>query len=265
LDQNQRMRNECKSLVAALLLCLMHTSLFAQSTSTNAGSGFIYNTEKVYDFRLHSNRGLGFFYQKGKIVSYYKTTFYQIGVSELRLPKEFKQGNDPAISRTFRPYVYGKQNNLVALRVSYGTKRYFSEKAKRKGVAVGMSYSLGGTLGLAKPYYLALRRPAPDQPGTSRIVAEKYSEENADLFLDESKIVGALSFFKGITETSLQPGAHASLATHLDWGAFDAVVKGMEVGIMADFFPTAPQLLVSDENQRLFLNFYASMQLGRRK
>jgi hypothetical protein len=240
------------------------TQLKAQ-TNLPTGKGFVYSQEKIYDFRLHSNRGIGFFYQKGKIDTYYKTTFYQFGLSELRSAKEYKQGSDPALTRTFRPFVYGKRNTVFALRGSYGTKRYFSEKAKRKGVAVGMSSTFGGTLGLVKPYYLALRRPAVDQPGVSRVVSEKYSADNADLFLDESRIIGASSFVKGINELSIAPGANASVAMHLDWGAFDSMVKGMEVGAMVDFFPTKLPLLVLEDNQRLFLNFYVSVQLGRRK
>jgi hypothetical protein len=32
-----------------------------------------------------------------------------------------------------------------------GEKKYFSEKAKRRGVAVGVNYEIGATLGLLKP------------------------------------------------------------------------------------------------------------------
>ena len=40
------------------------------------------------------------------------------------------------------------------LRVGMGAKRYFSEKAKRKGIAIGINYQAGVSLGLLKPYYL---------------------------------------------------------------------------------------------------------------
>jgi hypothetical protein len=245
------------------LLCLV--SRASAQSDLSSGPGFVYNSERVYDLRLHSNRGAGLFYQRGKILTYYKTTFYQLGFSELRSAKEYRQGSDPSLTRQFRPYIYGKQNNVFAVRGSYGTKRYFSEKAKRKGVAVGMSYSVGGTLGLVKPYYLALRRPAPDLPNISRIVTEKYSEDNANLFLDDNRIVGAASFFKGFDELSVIPGGNASCAIHLDWGAFDSFLRGMEVGAMLDIFPRQLPLIVSEENNRIFLNFYVSMQLGRRK
>ena len=258
------MQKEVLYIVVFALCTLLGVQGHAQSSSTS-GVGFLYNKEKVYDFRLHSNKGIGFFYQKGTIQTYYKTTFYQLGISELKNPKEFKQGSDPSLTRAFRPYVFGKQNAAFALRAAYGAKKYFSEKAKRKGVVVGMSYSFGGTLGLLKPYYIALRRPAVDQPGVSRLVSEKYSADNADLFLDDSRIIGASSFFKGIDEINFSPGANASIAAHLDWGAFDPFVKAMEVGMMVDFFPTQLPIIVSDENQRLFINFYVSVQLGKRK
>lgn len=251
--------------LAAFSAFMFVTGAISAQQLPSKGVGFLYNKEKVYDFRFHTNKGVGFGYQKGKILTYYKTTFYQIGVSELKHPKEFRQGSDPALTRSYRPYTYGKQNNFFAIRGAYGTKRYFSEKAQRKGVAVGMSYSFGGTLGILKPYYLALRRPYPDQPGLSRVVSERYSESNADLFLDDSRIIGASSFFKGFSQIQMRPGINAAIATHLDWGAFDEFLKALEVGLMIDFFPTKLPILVSEENQRLFLNFYCSAQLGKRK
>lgn len=254
-----------KYLLSLLLTCTLLGAVEVLAQSFQSSPGFLYSSERIYDLRLHTNRGGGLFYQRGKILTYYKTTFYQIGFSELRTPREYRQGSDPSLTRQFRPYVYGKQNNVFAVRGSKGAKRYFSEKAKRKGVAVGMSYSLGGTLGVVKPYYLALRKAAPDQPNVSRVVAEKYSESNADLFLDDNKIIGAASFFKGFDALSIIPGANASCAIHLDWGAFDSFMRGMEVGAMLDLFPREVPLLVSDDNQRIFLNFYVSMQLGRRK
>ncbi len=254
-----------KYLYSLLLTCSLTGAVEVLAQSGSNSVGFIYNSERVYDIRFHTNRGAGLFYQRGKILTYYKTTFYQFGITELRLAREHRQGSDPSLTRNFRPYIYGKQNNVFAIRASKGAKRYFSEKAKRKGVAVGMSYSLGGTLGLVKPYYLALRRPVPDQPNISRVVAEKYSEDNAHLFLNDSKIIGAASFLKGFDDLSIIPGANASCAIHLDWGAFDSFLRGMEVGAMLDVFPRQLPLMVTEENQRIFLNFYVSMQLGKRK
>ena len=226
------------------------------------GVGIIYNRETTFNFRLTTNRGWGTGVEFGKLRTYYKTTCFNISLGELKNPKEQRQSADPQVSRSFRPYVYGKQNNLFMLRVGWGAKRYFSEKAKQKGVAMGMNYSFGPSLGLLKPYYLALRYIG-DTPGESRVIHEKYSEENAIYFLDNSRILGASPFTKGFSELSFLPGGNASIALHMDWGAFDEFVKALEIGLSLDvFFKNAPILV--DQNSPMFFNFFVNLQLGKR-
>ncbi|HRI58804.1 MAG TPA: hypothetical protein PK228_03750 [Saprospiraceae bacterium] len=227
------------------------------------GVGIVYNRETTFNFKLTTNRGFAAGMEFGKLRTYYKTTCFNISIGELKNAKEQRQSADPQVSRSFRPYVFGKQNNLFMLRGGWGAKRYFSEKAKQKGVAMGMNYSFGPTLGLLKPYYLALRRVG-DTPGQSRVTHEKYSEENADIFLDNTRILGASPFTKGFNELSLLPGANASIALHLDWGAFDEFVKAFEIGLMLDvFFKDAPILV--DQNSPMFFNFFINLQLGKRR
>lgn len=228
--------------------------------------GIIYNRETTFNMKLTTNRGFVPGMEFGRLRTYYKTTFFHLSVGEIKHHKEQRQSADPILSRSFRPFIFGKQNNFFAVRAGWGTKRYFSEKAKFKGVAVGMSYSFGPTLGLLKPYYLAICYPDPDRPGDCRIFHEKYSEENASLFLDENgRIKGASPFTRGFSELGIRPGANFSLAFHMDWGAFDELVKALEIGAMLDVFPTKIPILVGDENKQLFFNFFVNLQLGKRR
>jgi hypothetical protein len=227
------------------------------------GVGIIYNQETTFNFKLTTNRGWAAGMEFGRLNTYYKTKYFFFNVGEIKHHKEQRQSADPQVSRSFRPYAFGKQNNLLMLRGGWGAKRYFSEKAKQKGVALGMSYSFGPSLGLLKPYYLALRRVG-DAPGQSRVSHEKYSEANAEIFLDNTRILGASPFTKGFGEISFLPGANASIAVHVDWGAFDEFVKALEIGFMFDgFFKNAP--IMVEENTPLFFNFFVNLQLGKRK
>ena len=228
--------------------------------------GIVYNRETTFNLKLTTNRGFAPGLEFGRLRTYYKTTYYHISLGELKHPKEQRQSAEPVQSRSFRPYVFGKQNNFFALRGGWGVKRYFSEKAKHKGVAVGMSYAFGPTLGLLKPYYLAICYPDPDSPGDCRIFHEKYTSENANLFLDENgRIKGASPFTRGFSELGFLPGANLSLAFHMDWGAFDEFVKALEIGAMLDVFPKKVPILVSEDNNQLFLNFFVNLQLGKRR
>ena len=256
-----------RQIFTLLLLVLSIPSAESQIIKAPAaGAGIVYDRESSIQFRLSTNRGLAIGAEFGKLRTYYKTTFYQVSLGEIRHPKEQRQSPDPQVGRSFRSYIYGKRNNLLALRAGWGVKRYFSEKAKQKGVALGVSYTVGPTLGLLKPYHLALCYPSTDNPGACRIFHQSYSEENALIFLDEAgRIKGASAFTRGFKDISLTPGGNASAAIHMDWGAFDEVVKALEVGVMLDVFAQKTPILVSEENQRVFLNFFINMQFGKRR
>lgn len=254
-----------------LLSCLFFLALMGVANAQGVkppetGVGIVYNRETAINLKLTTNRGFAPGLEFGRLRTYYKTTFFHISLGELKHPKEQRQSAEPKSTRAFRPFVFGKQNNFFIARGGWGVKRYYSEKAKHKGVAVGISYSIGPSLGILKPYYLALLYSDPGNIN-GRIVHEKYSDENAALFLDKlgtGRIQGASPFTKGLGELSLMPGANASLAFHMDWGAFDEFVKALEIGAMLDVFPKAVPILVSEENSPLFLNFFINLQFGKR-
>jgi hypothetical protein len=246
--------------LALLLVPALPSLCFAQGQK----AGIVYNRETTFNATLGTNRAYVVGMEMGRLRTYDKSKVFRITLGEIKHPREVRQSSDPTVSRTFRSYVFGKQNNLFAIRTAWGTKQYLSEKAKQRGVAMGVNYQLGPTLGLIKPYYLALRYSS-DLPGQSKVIHQKYSEENAQIFLNTSRILGASPFTRGLSEVRLLPGANALIALHMDWGAFDEFVKAFEIGLIADLFiPSAP-LLIPGNNQRLFFNFFLNLQLGRRR
>ncbi len=227
--------------------------------------GFIYNRETTYNLRLATNRSFGFGMEWGRLRTYNKTKTMSLAISEIKHPKEQKQNAAPSVRRTSRPFVYGKKNSLFVLRSGWGTKRYFSEKAKQKGVAVGINYSIGPSLGLLKPYYLTLNLEGTSA-GTGRPTSVKYSERYHTDFLNNSKILGAAPFTQGLREMSVLPGGTASIAYHMDWGAFDEMVKALEIGLTVDVFARRAPIFVEDtQNQQVFFNFFVNLQFGKRR
>ncbi len=273
-------------LTLTFFLVLLVASATAQGTyrpKMNNTRGVVYNKEFTVDARLHTN-GMAVAANIGKIKSYYKTRYYHFEIGELKHEKEYRYSRDLTsnnFSRASGSYVFGKQNSLFALRAGIGTKRYLSEKASRKGLAIGINYEYGATLGFIKPYYLDIYPNDSNNRPTRKI---KYSEEEALNFLDADRIAGYSGFVKGLGEVSLAPGAHAKFGVHFDWGAFDEYVKAIEVGIMADFYIRNIPLMVDDatlplntnpprtleilpenvRNRPFFLNLYISLQLGKR-
>jgi hypothetical protein len=166
--------------------------------------------------------------------------------------------------------VYGKQNNFFALRGGYGQKKYLSDKARFKGVAVGINYEGGPTIGVLKPYYLILRYVS-ENFGQLNYRSERYSPENASRFLANENIFGADSFTKGLTQINIVPGLHAQGSLHFDFGTFDEFVKAVEVGAMVDFFfQEVPIMIESDltpsvQNSFAFVNLFVNVQFGKRR
>jgi hypothetical protein len=255
-----------RKLFACLTIALAALESQAQgSIAPQTNVGIVYNTERTFNLRLATNRNMAFGMEFGRLRTYNKTKTWQIGLGELKHPKEQRQSADPRASRAFRPYVYGKQNSLFVARAGWGAKRYYSEKAKQKGVAVGMSYSIGPSLGLLKPYYLALAHEGGSS-NTYRVIHQKYADSNADIFLDNTRVLGASPFTRGISEMSFLLGGNASIAYHMDWGAFDEMVKALEIGLMVDVFAKKAPVFVSDEqNKQVWINFFINFQFGKRR
>ncbi len=259
-------------LILCSTFCLVsaYSQTFQPKQFSTESKGVIYNKELAFNLRLHTN-GWAFGANIGKIESYYKTKFFNIEIGELKHPKEYRHSFDypnQFSGRTSKSFIFGKQNNLYAIRAGMGVKRYYSEKAKRRGVAVGVSYEAGPTLGLQKPYYLDFWRAQDGSASNIVIVSEKFDGTNADDFLNINRIYGASGFTRGFREIRPIPGVHGKLSVHFDWGAFDEFVKAFEAGIMVDvFFKTVP-ILVEDvefaENRPYFVNLYLTLQLGKR-
>ncbi len=258
-----------KKWICLLPVLFIMTLLSAQELETGQDSkGILYNKELTFDFRIHTNGLFAFGVNWGKIRTFYNTRFYHLEFTQLNHPKEIRQSVDYATNSPFNTksdaFIYGKRNNFYTLHFAWGQKRYFSEKANRKGVAVGMTYSFGPSLGLLKPYYLELIYTK--DLNEIELRTEKYTEENAGIFTDPTRIYGGAKFTKGVEETKIIPGGRAKIGLHFDKGAFDEFVRALEVGAMLDVYYKNVDIMVPnvDRNQFYFLNLYLAVQLGRR-
>lgn len=253
---------------ACLMSGIQAQTTFQPRKLSNDKKGIIYNKEVVSDFRLNTNSGWSLGAAWGDLKTYYLTRFYYVNIGELKHTKEFKDGT---FSSSYGSYIFGKQNNFFLLRTGIGEKRYFSEKDRKKGVAVGVSYRVGPTLGLLKPYYLdisPLESPVRGLYPYSK--PTKYSTTTSNDFLDKNKITGASGFTTGWGELKPQLGGNIMGSVHFDWGAYDEFVKAMEIGVMADIYMKKVPILVESptlnnvENRPFFINLFVNFQFGKR-
>ena len=229
--------------------------------------GVLYSKERSFDFRPHTN-GMALGVHFGKIKTYYKTLYHQFDLGFVRHPKEYRQtvsfNSGSPFTRSTGSFTYGKQNDLIIIRGGVGKKYYYSDKAKRKGVAVGIDYEVGPSIGMLKPYYLELSR-IKENGFSDYVSTERYTEENADVFLDETRIIGPASFFKGFGQFTFIPGLHGRLGAHFSLGAFDEYIKAFEIGVMVDAFFERVPIMIIENNSPVFINGYLSFQIGKRQ
>ena len=230
--------------------------------------GIVYRYEKAVDFSLHTH-GFMIGFNTGRILTYDKTRFYHFSLGYMRDPRERRQNkNIPLANMTSKSFAYGKLNSLYVLRAGIGRKKYLSEKAKRKGIALGYSYEVGPAIAMLKPNYLyLLYNETQNGMSVDELRAESYSAENADVFLDYNRIFGGGGFSRGWKELTFTPGLQARGGILFSLGAYDKYVKMLEVGIMADVFIKKIPILAETEavsNKPYFINLYLTLQLGSR-
>lgn len=229
--------------------------------------GVVFATESVYEARIHMN-GFAVSYRKGRLRSYYRTTYQGFEIGYIKDGREDRQNKNISITgeRLSSSFIYGKRSQFFAFRYFLGEKRYLSEKTRRKGVAVGFIYEGGVSLGLIKPYYLKVIRTESDRV-TRALETIKYSDETREDFLNHDDIYGGVGFFKGFNEVTPTVGAHGKIGMHLAIGAFEKNVKAVEVGLMLDIYPRKIPLLIERadiSNDFFFPKLYMSFQFGRR-
>lgn len=270
------------SLVVLLAAHLLSVVVVAQDQpnavappETLTDDDVVFRREFTIGAQLHSN-GFGISTHFSKIHNIFKKTVYEISLTDQHSPKERRQQSPYATTQgIIRGYVFGKQNSFYALNATIGRLRTVSEKARRSGVGIGWYYAGGVSLGLQKPYYLSvIRGIAPNN--TFIRTNEKYTPENASLFLNPDQIYSAAGFRYGWNEVRFFPGIQLKTAINFDWASYHEFVKAVEAGAMLNIYapdlggvfdgkPKGVQLMVGAPAQYFFTNLYLKFMIGRRQ
>jgi hypothetical protein len=219
----------------------------------------VYNKQTTMGIQARSN-GYGLFYEMGRMKSSLRTTLYRIDFTEIKHPKENKFQN---LSNPFlflsNPYIYGKVNNFFQLTMGAGQQRMLGQKGNKNGVAVSAVYQGGLALGLLKPYYVQI-----EDPGSDDLLYIKYSSADSALFLGPS-ILGSGGFWRGWNELKLQPGLFVKGALRFDYGRFNEVVSGIEVGVSAEMYAKDIPIMALQNDRPFFLQAHIALLFGKRK
>lgn len=216
----------------------------------------IYNRQSIFGLQFRTN-GYGAFFELGRMKSNRRTNIYRIDLTEIKHIKEEKLQNGGIFFGN--PFIYGKINNFYQVTLGFGQQYILGQKGNKNGVAVSAIYNGGLAIGLLKPYYLEVEDPVTGQNRTI-----KYSVADSSLFLGPT-IIGNGGFGKGWNELKMKPGAFVKTALRFDYGRFNEVVSGLEVGLSAEFYGSKIPQMVSQKDRQFFIQGYISILFGRRK
>lgn len=231
--------------------------------NSGAGTEFIYESNWSVNFRLRSDGWqLGGEYSKYK--TYSKSTIYQFDLGMYKHPKQVRQNKDPYAgwfnSNGIKPFIYGKQNSLIALHFAMGQRFLLAEKARRNGVMINYYYAGGVTLGLLKPYYL---RVCSDDLCTYYDVVT-YDPQVSNRFTSYDYIIGGAGFGVG-WKMKFRPGLHLKSGFQFDWSSQNNMIKAVDIGLSVDGYFSKVPMMVTEKNKFIFINAYVGISLGKKK
>ena len=216
----------------------------------------VYSKQSIFGFQLRTN-GYGVFYERGKMKSQRNTTLYGLEFNEIKNQKEDKLPNGTGGFSFGNPYIYGKINNFYSLQLGFGNQRILGQKGNKNGVALSLVYKGGLSIGLLRPYYIQV-----DDNGEAKTI--KYSAETDSLF-KFGYIIGGGGLGKGWGEMKMKPGAFAKTALRFDFGRFNEVVSGVEVGVSAEFYSAKIPIMLYQKDKQFFYQGHIAIMFGHRK
>jgi len=223
-----------------------------QSSMAQFSGDYEYSREMVWGIVKATNSGLigGFNFKYSKEL---KENIFHGGVIEIvniKHPQEQKY----FASETGNTFIWGKQNHLYSLRLSYLREFTFFKKASQQGVQVNGLVAAGPTLGFEAPYYVEVK-------AGQYTVKEPY-DPNKHQYSD---ILGTGNILQGVGQSSIVPGLNLKAAMAFEFGTFKSNVVGIEVGFQCDFFTREIIIMPTTENYSIFPSAYATLFYGSRR
>lgn len=246
----------------SLLLATWAIGLMAQKEqSIYDEPGRTLYAHEMYGGPIIHGDGWGITFQYGKYTTARDRTMLGIDIVSMKHPKEIKSFNPNY--QDARGYFYGKLNSMIIVRPTFGRKHRITEKIRRNGVEVNYVWSIGPSLGLLKPVYLQIL-------GTPGMAYQPVSTERYDPKLHfADNILGRASWFKGVGEMQLYPGAFGRFALNFEYAGTNTGIRALEAGVSLDAYGKAVPIMADLENEginkQFFLEFYIALYFGAKK
>jgi hypothetical protein len=229
------------------VIFLLGQNIFAQGDIDNQNKIF-YRNEKSIAFMLNSN-GFGLNGRYAKRTDAANKIFYDLDIALLKHPKEVRRANSNYSNA--QSYILGKQYVVFDFRLGYGKQKEIYRKFDVGGISVRRFHSIGPSISLLKPIYYQIDN------GQNQVEIEKFSVAKSDA------IIGKASFFKGLNELTVIPGAFVKGGLSFEYSRFDQIIHSIDVGVIPEAFIKKLPIMATRENSWFFITLFVSYRIGK--
>ncbi len=230
-------------LLLFIILLLPIVKLFSQGEIDDEKKVF-FRDEKSWAFFIRDN-GIGFNFRKGKHINAFRKYIWEVDMHYIRHTKEKRIYNYNTQSGGF---VYGKMNFAWSTNFGIGFQHQLFDKNDKNGVAIRAFYTAGPSILLLKPIYYE--------------ISNGITIEDKKFYLSKTQgypyVIGRSSFFKGIDETKINPGAFVKGGFSFEYGKRDRSIVALELGAMVSAYLNEFEIIWDDKTHfvySIFINF----------
>ena len=238
-----------------LMMCIcadLNAQIVPDYEKDGSSLNVLYRNEQTFEVYAHT-RGYGLLYRRAKHVTGTRKSYLEIDLSTLKHPKEIKL-NGTDIER--KRYVYGKLNNILVLKASYGKQKVIAGKADKKAVEVRYSYSIGPGIAFAKPYYYTTATHDASS-------INKYRKFNPVTFTPDS-VIGRAPFSNGLGELSVYPFVAGKFNLSFEYSPYGNLVKAFETGVSVNYFPIGLPTMANNPAENIIVTIHLGFVFGKR-
>ncbi len=207
----------------------------------------------------HTNAGLigGFSFKKAWGNNVQKLNFWSIDLIKTEDYREFTLF-DANSNISIKD---GKINYLYTIRPSFGKEFVLLKKGPEGGTQLKGVLSTGPSIGLLSPYFVNVTSKASGYASIEAIkMKDFYSNSNAVT----QYIVGEAGMFRGISESSLQPGWHGKAGILMEFNSVKRNYLAIEFGFVADTYFKPIEMLIQNPGRNSFSSAYLTFYLGKK-
>jgi len=227
-----------------IIIILAWSSAFSQG-EISEDETVVFRNEKSFGMSLNTN-GWGLDYKQGKFINAHKTSIFEIEYNFLKNPKE--KSKLSLLDPTSR-YAYGKLNACFDFRFGIGMQQQLYRKMDLGSVEIRAYTLIGPVLGFMKPIYYKVTYPVD--------TIERFTPSQ-----QPGTIIGRTSFFYGIEEIKLNPGAFIKVGLGFEHGSTSRSLRSLDVGFTVYAYARRMEILAENKDSRLYFTLFLNYRFG---